>query len=199
MVTQGAHLVSGTNEAGAMATFSDDVVAAAQHGDRDALRTVFEVLAPKVLGYLRAKGVRDPEAVTNDVFLALLTRFERIQGGAEGLRKLAFTIAHARMVDDYRDRSRQPAAVSYEPAEDTRTVESAEEDADQVQAVARVRAVLAVLPEDQREVLTLRVVADLSIEQIAAVMGRSQGAVKQLQRRGMISLRTALADRQVTL
>ncbi|MEO9139446.1 MAG: sigma factor-like helix-turn-helix DNA-binding protein [Jatrophihabitans sp.] len=62
-----------------------------------------------------------------------------------------------------------------------------------------MRAVLAVLPDDQREVLTLRVVADLSIEQIADVMGRSQGAVKQLQRRGMIALRKALAERQVTL
>ncbi|MEO8889316.1 MAG: RNA polymerase sigma factor [Jatrophihabitantaceae bacterium] len=182
-----------------MAGFSDDLVAAAQDGDRDALRTVYEVLAPKVLGYLRAKGVRDPEAVTNDVFLALLTHMDRVKGGAEGLRKLAFTIAHARMVDDYRSRSRQPGAVSYDPADDTRTVPSAEDDADHVLAAARVRAVLAVLPEDQREVLTLRVVADLSIEQIAAVMGRSQGAVKQLQRRGMIAVRQALADRHVTL
>jgi RNA polymerase sigma-70 factor (ECF subfamily) len=66
-------------------------------------------------------------------------------------------------------------------------------------SLARVRAVLDVLPDDQREVLTLRVVADLSIDQIAEIMGRSAGAVKQLQRRGMVAIRQALAERRVTL
>jgi RNA polymerase sigma-70 factor (ECF subfamily) len=48
-------------------------------------------------------------------------------------------------------------------------------------------------------VLILRVVADLSIDQIAEVMGRSSGAVKQLQRRGLIAVRQALAERRVSL
>lgn len=43
---------------------TDEVLAAAQQGDGAALRCVYEWLAPCVLGYLRAKGVADPEAVT---------------------------------------------------------------------------------------------------------------------------------------
>ncbi len=46
--------------------------------------------------------------------------------------------------------------------------------------------------------LHLRVIADLSIEHVAQVIGRSQGAVKQLQRRALITLRAVLAERQVT-
>jgi RNA polymerase sigma-70 factor (ECF subfamily) len=178
---------------------SDSVVASAQRGEREALRIVYEVLAPAVHGYLRAKGVDDAEAVTSDVFVALLPQLDRVTGGASGLRKLTFAIAHARMVDDYRSRARTPASVSYEPNEDTRTVTSAEEDAGANLATARVRAVLDLLPKDQCEVLTLRVIADLTVAQVAAIMGRSPGAIKQLQRRAMATVSKALAERQVTL
>ena len=87
----------------------------------------------------------------------------------------------------------------YQPEVDARTVGSAEDAAHAALSLARVQAVLEVLPDDQRDVLTLRVVADLSIEQVAAIMGRSVGAVKQLQRRGMVAIREALAERRVTL
>ncbi len=177
---------------------TDEVVAAARNGDRQAMRAVYEALAPAVTGYLRAKGVTDPEATTGDVFVALLTRLDRVTGGADGLRKLTFSIAHARMVDDHRKRARTPASVSYDPECDRRSVDSAEADALAALSTARVQAVLARLPEDQREVLTLRVVADLSIEQVAEIMDRSQGAIKQLQRRAMIAVRGILAERRVT-
>jgi RNA polymerase sigma-70 factor (ECF subfamily) len=50
----------------------------------------------------------------------------------------------------------------------------------------------AELPDDQRSVLLLRVLADLTVEQIAQVMGKSVGAVKALQRRGLRTLRDRL-------
>jgi RNA polymerase sigma-70 factor (ECF subfamily) len=48
------------------------------------------------------------------------------------------------------------------------------------------------LRPEYREVLALRVVADLSVEQAAQAMGRSVGAVKQLQRRALLALRAQL-------
>ena len=57
---------------------------------------------------------------------------------------------------------------------------------------------LAQLPADQAEVIRLRIIADLSIEQVAHAMGRSPGAIKQLQRRALITLRAVLEERQVT-
>ncbi len=178
---------------------SEDLVAAAIRGERDARGDIYAALAPSVLGYLRARGVDDPEAVTQDVFVKLLPQLGRLTGGVEGLRKLTFTIARARVVDAARARARNAPPVAYDPATDARTVGSAEDEAHSALSVARVLAVLDVLPDDQREVLTLRVVADLSIEQVAEVMGRSSGAVKQLQRRGMVTVRRALHDRRVTL
>ena len=181
------------------ARLDDDIVAAAGRGEPQAVRAVWLELSPLVLGYLRAKGVADPEAVTSDVFLAVLPQLPRVSGGAAGLRKLTFAIAHARMVDDHRSRTRAPQAVPYEPADDTRTTDSAEAEACGNLAVHAVRSVLRLLPDDQQEVLRLRVIADLSLEQTAAIMGRSTGAVKQLQRRGLLALKAALAERRVTL
>jgi RNA polymerase sigma-70 factor (ECF subfamily) len=178
---------------------TDEVVAAAATGDSNALGTVYAALAPSVLGYLRSRAVEDPEAVTNDVFVKLLPQIRNVRGGADGVRKLTFTIARARMVDQLRARGRVGPMSPYDTATDQRAVPSAEDEAHAAISLARVHAVLNVLPEDQREVLTLRVVADLSIEQVADVMGRSQGAIKQLQRRGMLALRAALDERRVTL
>jgi RNA polymerase sigma factor (sigma-70 family) len=178
---------------------SDELVAAAATGDTDALGVIYAALAPAVLGYLRARAVDDPEAVTNDVFLQLIPQIRNVRGGADGVRKLTFTIARARMIDQLRAKGRAGPTAVYEPDADRRAVPSAEDDAHAAISLARVRAVLELLPEDQREVLTLRVVADLTVEQVATVMGRSAGAVKQLQRRGMVALRAALDEGRVTL
>lgn len=183
-----------------MPTFgiTDAVVAAARDGDTAAVSAIYCAFAPVVTGYLRAKGVADPEGVTSEVFLALLPRIGRITGGAEGLRTLIFSIAHARMVDEHRARARRPEPVSYDPGRDERTTGSAEDGAYAGLSTEWVCSVLGQLPADQRDVLALRIVADLSIEQVAKIMARSCGAVKQLQRRGLLALRTILAERRVT-
>lgn len=178
---------------------TDSVARDAARGDRDAVGVVYAALSPAILGYLRARGVDDPEAMTNDVFVKLLPIVPELKGGADGLRKLAFTIARARMIDSLRARSRAGTTVPFDPTLDNRAVPSAEDDAQAALALARVHAVLDLLPEEQREVVTLRVVGDLTVEQVAAVMGKSSGAVKQLQRRGMVAIRRALQERRVTL
>lgn len=50
------------------------------------------------------------------------------------------------------------------------------------------------LAEAQREVLTLRIVADLPLAEVAGVMGQSVGSVKQLQRRGLARLKELLGE-----
>ena len=178
---------------------TDAGVEAARGGDADALRTVYVVLAPRILGYLRAHRVHDAEALMQDVFLELLPRIATVTGGAEGVRRLAFTIARARMIDAVRTRTRRPGEVSYDPLLDPRTVESAADEAERAMSLEGIQAVLATLPPEQREVVTLRVVADLSIEQVAAIIGRSPGAVKQLQRRALIKLRVELEQHRSRL
>jgi RNA polymerase sigma-70 factor (ECF subfamily) len=148
----------------------------------------FRTLSPSVRGYLRARGVEDCEAVTQDVFLALYSRMDSLRGGLEGAKALVFTIAHSRTVDHYRRRERTPAMVPHEPESDLRTAPATPEDL--ALAGSGALGLLNGLTEDHREVLLLRVVADLSIEQTAEIMGRTPGAIKQLQRRALEALRT---------
>jgi RNA polymerase sigma-70 factor (ECF subfamily) len=178
---------------------TDELVAAAQAGDTFSLREIYFELAGAVCGYLRAKGVPDPEGVTSDVFLAVLPKLGTVTGGASGLRKFVFSVAHARMVDVHRAEARMPDLVEYEPDLDSRAVDAAELIAEEELGTERVLEILSMLPDEQREVLTLRVVADLSLDQVASIVGKSVGAVKQLQRRALLTVRDALTRGRVTL
>jgi RNA polymerase sigma-70 factor (ECF subfamily) len=151
----------------------------------------YRELSPAVVGYLRARGVDDPEAVSQDVFVALYPRLADLTGGQDGLRTLVFSIAHARAVDHHRFRSRVPVAVEYDPEQDARSTPSAEDHA--LGGSTGILAVLATLNPEHREVLALRIVADLSLEMTAEIMGRTTGAVKQLQRRALLALREVAA------
>ena len=62
----------------------------------------------------------------------------------------------------------------------------------------QVLQVLASLSADQRAVLLLRVIGDLSLEQVAEALGKRTGAVKQLQRRGLIAVRKTFTKKGVT-
>lgn len=178
-----------------MTVLGDAVVAAAARGDVDAIEAVYRGLSPRVLGYLRTRGVEDPEGVTNDVFMAVIPRLPDVRGGAAGLQTLVFSVAHARAVDDHRRRTRRPLAASYEPDLDPRLVDSAENTALAVTTDV-VGDLLYELSEEQRAVVMLRVVADLSLEQTADVLGRTVGSVKQLQRRGLLRMRKVLDERR---
>ena len=170
----------------------DDVLPAAQAGEAWALRRVYEALAPAVHGYLRARGAEDPEDLTSEVFVTVLPRLGAVTGGAAGLRTFTFSVAHARLVDDLRRRSRRQPTKEYDVTTDPRVTPSAEEEALVGLQGERILALLHTLRPDQRDVLTMRILGDLTVEQVATALGRSEGAVKQLQRRGLLALRAQL-------
>jgi RNA polymerase sigma-70 factor (ECF subfamily) len=167
---------------------TDEVVEEARHGDASALTTLYEAVAPGILAYLRSRGSRDAEGLTQDVFLQLLPRLRKITGGAAGVRALAFTIAHSRLIDEFRRRGRS-VELAYDVHLDGREHDSAESEALRQVGTGEATALLARLGDEQRVVILLRVLGDLSLEDTARVVGKSVGAVKQLQRRGLLALR----------
>lgn len=151
--------------------------------------SVYEQFAPAVLGYFRSHRMRDPEGLTGDVFVAVTEKLGGFRGDDAALRRWVFTIAHHRRIDAIRRAARsledlggRPEAESYE--------DPAAIDPELVEA-------LGVLTDEQREVIVLRFVADLPIDEVARLTGRSKGAVKMLQSRGTEVLRRAL-DRDPT-
>jgi len=167
---------------------TDEVVEDARGGESSALTALYMALAPGVLAYLRSRGSRDAEGLTQEVFLQLLPRLRTITGGAAGVRALAFTIAHSRLVDEFRRRSRS-TELPYDAELDARQHDSAEQEAIEQSGSQAITSLLASLGDEQKAVILLRVLGDLSLEETARTMGKSVGAVKQLQRRGLLALR----------
>lgn len=155
------------------------------------VRAAYIELAPAVLGYLRAQGAPEPEDQLGEVFLQVTRDRARFVGGPEDLRRWVFTIARNRVIDRARGRARRPASVGREPTDR----DLAGRDLPDRGCCApgnpfdtELVAALNLLTPDQREVIVLRFVADLSTAQVAAVVHKPASAVKALQRRALARL-----------
>ena len=169
-----------------------DLVAAARAGHAWALTEIWQRHAATVTGYLRGRGAAEPEDLTSEVFLGVFDRLPRFHGNDEDLRAFVFTVAHHRLVDDIRRRTRRGDTAAYDVETDARSTASAEDDALARLGDERVQDLLAALSDEQREVLLLRVVADLSLEQTAEALGKRVGAVKAMQHRALAALRRVM-------
>ncbi len=170
----------------------DDVLVAAQAGAAWAFEVLYRDLAPVVTGYLRLHGAVEPDDLASETFLGVFTGMAAFRGDEDDFRSWVFTIAHRRLIDDWRRRSRRPQVTDDAGDLALRPGGDAEEDALVRIGAQDVHRLCGQLPDDQRSVLLLRVLADLTVEQVAAVMGRSVGATKALQRRGLRTLRARL-------
>lgn len=150
--------------------------------DARSVEAVYDSMAPAVLGYFRSHRMADPEGLTGDVFVAVTQRLPGFDGDDAALRRWVFTIAHHRRVDEIRRSTRQTPG-------GPPSVDAGEPDDPFDPALA---AALATLTDDQRQVVVLRHVADLSIEDVAAITGKSIGSVKMLSARGLEALAARL-------
>jgi RNA polymerase sigma factor (sigma-70 family) len=168
------------------------VLAAARTGAGWALRRLYDDLAPAVAGYLRTQGIRDHEDVTSEVFLGVFSGLGAFQGDEAAFRTWVFTIAHHRLVDERRREGRRPRT---EPLADARSEPSGgdvEEEALAALGGVWVQEALAQLTEDQRQVVVLRILAGLGVEEVSRVTGKRNGAVRVLQHRAIERLRRSL-------
>lgn len=172
------------------------LLSAARAGEEHAWLAVYRELAPKVLGYLRARSCPEPEDVLGEVFLQVVRDLERFTGDESDFRSWVFTIAHHRLLDDARYRSRRPVTLADggELPHSPDLLGNAEDEALDLVASGEIKRALRTLGEDRQTVLLLRLFGGLRVPQIAALMGKSVGAVKALQRRGLADLKEALDD-----
>jgi RNA polymerase sigma-70 factor (ECF subfamily) len=168
------------------------VLFAAQAGASWACTRLWADHAPAVAAFLSARGSREPDDLTSEVFLTVFDRLGTFRGDAAAFRSFVFSIAYRRLVDELRMRSRRGETVELIAEEDPRRASSAEDEAATRLGDQRALALLDELPPDQRDVMVLRIVADLTVEQVAVVLGKREGAVKALQRRALERLRKKL-------
>jgi RNA polymerase sigma-70 factor (ECF subfamily) len=175
-----------------------EVLDAARLGAEWAWAELFDDLAGAVAGYLRSRGAPDPEDAVSEVFHSLAKGIGGFQGGEEQFRAWVFTIARSRMIDQRRALGRrplEPLAAGYDAADPGSDPAAIHES---TAAATRAVEMLASLTPDQAEVVALRVFSELSLHEVALVMGRNVNTIKQLQHRALRSLRRRFSDEAVT-
>jgi RNA polymerase sigma-70 factor (ECF subfamily) len=161
------------------------VLAAAKAGGEWALGALYRDLHPALLRYLYSQHPTDAEDLASETWLDIARSLRRFKGDETAFRRWVFTIAHRRLLDHRRATARR--RTDPVPAASLEFLE-APDCADEVMASTSTRqafAKLASLPRDQAEVVVLRVLADLSVEDVARIVGKRPGTVRVLQHRAL--------------
>lgn len=170
-----------------------EALCAAQAGDQQGYTVLWDRFSPRVAGYLRGRGNIDTDDLTSQVFLDAFRSLGTFIGDEKAFAAYLFTIARRRTVDAHRRRTRQPVeCLGWDATDDDRTVSSAEDAALLEDEHRWATSMLDTLSADQRDVLLLRIFGDLTVEAIATELGKTPGAVKALQRRGLETLRRTI-------
>ena len=162
-----------------------ELLAAAQGGQEWAWDRIVRAYGPAVLGYARSQGVAEPDELLGDVLVQVVKGLLAFTGDEGNFRSWLFVIAHNRVVDARRKASRRPVAEwpdGFDPV-DHRTPTALAYDLGDLQ-----RAVDA-LPQVQRDVLLLRTVVGLSVEETAEALGKAAGSVRVAHHRALDRLR----------
>jgi RNA polymerase sigma factor (sigma-70 family) len=163
---------------------------------REGLESLYRELAPAVLGYLRGSGAAEPEDLLGDVFVAVIRGLPNCGDDPTALRRWVFTVAHHRLVDERRKLMTRSRDVAFDAQHEPSTDDCYDEVLNRISASPAVKALENLTP-DQRSVVLLRDVADLSVADTAHVLGKKAGAVKTTHRRALAALASRVTGEAV--
>jgi RNA polymerase sigma-70 factor (ECF subfamily) len=177
----------------------DAAVAEAVAGSRDALREVVEIIRPVVVRYVRTRigsaerSGLSADDVAQEVCLAAIQALPRYQDQGRPFLAFVYGIASHKVADAHRSAARNRSEPTDIVPERYSLEAGPEQMALQSDSAARMNRLLAVLPEKQREILTLRIVVGLSAEETAEAVGSTPGAVRVAQHRALARLKSEIA------
>ncbi len=170
----------------------ESLVQRAKQRDQKAFAQLYEEHFDKIYRYvaLRIGDRTEAEDMTQQVFLNALKSISSFKWKGVPFAAWLFRIAHNQVVDYLRKKSKQTAVPLDESlvSSDSNPQLMAEHNLDVEQLLLATRR----LTEAQRQVISLRFAGELSINQVANIMGKSQGAVKALQHSAIVALRKIL-------
>src|SRR3954467_6045619 len=173
------------------------LVARAQAGERAALEELYLLHFDRIYSYLHLSvgNRRDAEDLTTQTFLKMLEAIGRFRWQSAPFSAWLFRIAHNLAMDHFR------ASRRWQPEEDVPEPEGAEEysaEEEAMQSIGRksMLELIEGLSQEQQQVLTLKFVFNFANAEAATILGKTEGAVKSLQHRALVSLQKQLEERQ---
>jgi RNA polymerase sigma-70 factor, ECF subfamily len=181
-------------------TLDDDfehLLALAQAGDDGAINRIYRDLNPAVLRFLSAQSRDLGEDLAQETWMAVAKGLPRFVGDERAFRGWVFTIARRRLIQSWRTQGRRPSTpMAPDEMADLAGVDAGPEGS--VTARDAAARLVRDLPEEQAEVVLLRVVAGLEAAEVAEIVGKSAGAVRVLQHRALKRIGERLATEAVT-
>jgi RNA polymerase sigma-70 factor (ECF subfamily) len=176
------------------------VLSAAQAGDEWAFTLLYREFNPRLVRYFAAHAPSVAEDLAADTWLAVARQLGVFRGDEGAFRGWLFTIARGKLVQHWRDQGRRPATpVSPDAFGDQAGPDDPEETAlEGLSTVRAVRAITAALPPAQADVVLLRVLGGLDVDQVASMVGKPPGTVRVLQHRALHRLVDSFAVDRVT-
>jgi RNA polymerase sigma-70 factor (ECF subfamily) len=171
------------------------LVDAARRGEEWAVEALYRTHYDTIYKYVlyRLGSLNAAEDVVSKVFLGMVSSLPRFEWQGRPFVAWLYAIAQKQVAHHFRSEAKSPLAVELEAAEnmvaDTLGPDASVEDRERR---VRLSQALRMLPDSQREVVLLRLVMQLSLAETAASTGRSEGAIKQLQLRGLATLKDVL-------
>ena len=166
----------------------------AQAGDRTALEELYLIHFDRIYSYLHMTVGNRPDAedLTTQTFLRMLESIGKYRFQSAPFSAWLFRIAHNLSMDHFRANRRwQPEEDVPEPVGSEER--SAEEEAFQAIGRKSMLDLIDSLSHEQQQVLTLKFVFNFSNGEAATILGKTEGAVKSLQHRALVSLQKQLA------
>ena len=173
------------------------LVGRAQQGDREALEELYLIHFDRIYGYLHVSvGNRhDAEDLTTQTFLKMLESIGKFRWQSAPFSAWLFRIAHNLAIDHFRANRRwQPEEEVPEPPADEST--SAEVGALESIGQKSMLELIDDLSPEQQQVLTLKFVFNFANAEAATILGKTEGAIKSLQHRALVSLQKQLEKRE---
>jgi RNA polymerase sigma-70 factor (ECF subfamily) len=174
----------------------EQVVDAVRAGAESAAAVLFDALQPSLLRYLRWEEPGAADDLAGETWLAVAERIQDFTGDEVALRAWVFSVARRRLAD-YRRRGARRRTQPVAP-EDLVEVLGGEDPADLVLEALSAQQVIdhlvAALSPEQAEVLVLRIVARLSVEDVAQMLGKRPGTVRVIQHRALRRLSREIVD-----
>ncbi len=176
----------------------DGTLRAAQGGDELAFAAVWRWLHPPLLRWLTVVAPGGVEDVASEVWLTVTRSLGAFEGDERDFRAWVFTVARRRAIDWARRRKREPLCA---PLDEFDVADPSATSSSLVDADIALEAALTLLQQltpDQREVVALRVIAGLTVSETAAIVDKSDGAVRVLSHRALRTLAHQLGADQLT-
>jgi RNA polymerase sigma-70 factor (ECF subfamily) len=176
------------------------VLAEAQAGCDDQFAVLWRDANPALLRYLRVLAPEHAEDIAAETWVQVVRGLPRFAGDESAWRAWLFTTARRRLLDHVRFGKRHPAEPldGVSPSDLPRTQDSAQVAMDNLATQSAI-ALLSRLPEQQAEVIMLRVLVGLDTDSVARVLETSPGNVRVIAHRGLKKLEALLAQAGATV